>query len=413
MLKVGPLLRGGHDFDGTDLTDATMVASILDEEVFGASGEARDREAARGVVVTYPVGTATLHNGHMASTRNELARRLASLTGFSYAGEYDPLRHPAMPTYFVPSDTLDSEAATRAGIRRESDLFGGVVPHPFVATKTITHPLPDAPSCVPIGWAREFPRRVAGVVLKGASAFAKGDALSAGNMLLAIGPVRVKPGGGIAGLGQSVVDNVIDLAIALETIEPDAMSRSGVVVEENLSDVTTYSIGQVRVADQVATYCGTQFMTMNNRGAEVYGGSDLTVVRGGFDRLLALPLSKEVALAIDQARTYDAAASECFEGLYASRRNYDVAQGLDGAGRWVSGVLEQSWRLGGASGAEIGALEAFRADPSLRIVRATTREVYGEAPELPTGAVVYYSGVDESVGALTKYALTEPHAHAR
>jgi hypothetical protein len=231
-----------------------MVASILDEEVFGASGEVRDREATRGVVVTYPVGTATLHNGHMASTRNELARRLASLTGFSYAGEYDPLRHPAMPTYFVPSDTLDSEAATRAGIRRESDLFGGVVPHPFVATKTITHPLPDAPSCVPIGWSREFPRRVADVVLKGASAFAKGDALSAGNTLLAIGPVRVKPGGGIAGLGQSVVDNVIDLAIALETIEPDAMSRSGVVVEENLSDVTTYSIGQVRVADQVATY---------------------------------------------------------------------------------------------------------------------------------------------------------------
>jgi hypothetical protein len=154
-------------------------------------------------------------------------------------------------------------------------------------------------------------------------------------------------------------------------------------------------------------------MTKNNRGAEVYGGSDLTVVRGGFDRLLALPLSEEVALAIDQARTYDAAASECFEGLYASRRNYDVAQGLDGAGSWVSGVLEQSWRLGGASGAEIGALEAFRADPSLRIVRAMTREVYGEAPELPTGAVVYYSGVDASVGALTKYAVTEPHGHPR
>ena len=78
-----------------------------------------------------------------------------------------------------------------------------------------------------------------------------------------------------------------------------------------------------------------------------------------------------------------------------------------------SGVLEQSWRLGGASGAEIGALEAFRADPSLRIVRAMTREVYGEAPALPAGAVVYYSGVDASVGALTKYALTEPHADTR
>jgi hypothetical protein len=89
------------------------------------------------------------------------------------------------------------------------------------------------------------------------------------------------------------------------------------------------------------------------------------------------------------------------------------AEGRDGAGRHRSGVLEQSWRLGGASGAEIGALEAFRADPSLKIVRAMTREVYGETPALPPDAVIYFSGVDPSVGALTKYALTELYADAR
>jgi hypothetical protein len=76
-------------------------------------------------------------------------------------------------------------------------------------------------------------------------------------------------------------------------------------------------------------------------------------------------------------------------------------------------VLEQSWRAGGASGAEIAALEAFRADPSLRIVRATTREVYGDAPEVPANAVVYFSGVDEHVGRLTKFAFTETYADAR
>ncbi len=163
----------------------------------------------------------------------------------------------------------------------------------------------------------------------------------------------------------------------------------------------------------IGTYYGTQYVTTNNHGAEVYGGSEITVVRGDFDALTALALPEDVVLAIAQARVYDAAASQCFTGFYASRRNYDVAQGRDGAGRHRSGVLEQSWRLGGASGAEIGALEAFRADPSLEIVRAITREVYGEAPALPPTAVVYFSGVDASVGALTKYALTEPHAHAR
>ena len=67
-------------------------------------------------------------------------------------------------------------------------------------------------------------------------------------------------------------------------------------------------------------------------------------------------------------------------------------------------MLEQSWRIGGASGAEIAALEAFRADPALRVVRASTVEVYGEAPTPPPDAIVYFSGVDERVGPLTKYA---------
>ena len=345
----------------------------------------------------------------MTMTRNELARRLATLTGFAYAGVYDPQHHRA-PTYFVPSDTLTQERAARIGVRREEDLFGGVVPYPFVATKTITHPLVDPGSRAPSGWSAEFPRRVAEVVLAGFAAFTKEDAMKAGHALLERGAVRVKPGAGIAGLGQSVVDTVANLAAAIDAIEPEAMSASGVVVEENLVDVTTYSIGQVRVADCIGTYYGTQTTTTNHHGAEVYGGSDLTVVRGGFDTLLAGPLSADAKLAIAQARAYDAAARECFAGLYASRRNYDVAQGRDGTGTLRSGVLEQSWRLGGASGAEIGALEAFRANPSLKVVRAKTREIYGETPELPEAAVIYYSGVDARVGALTKYALTESDA---
>jgi hypothetical protein len=67
------------------------------------------------------------------------------------------------------------------------------VPHPFVATKTITHSLLDVRSAAPIGWCAEFPRRVADVVLKGCSAFAVEDALAAGRKLLEHGKVRVKP----------------------------------------------------------------------------------------------------------------------------------------------------------------------------------------------------------------------------
>ena len=78
------------------------------------------------------------------------------------------------------------------------------------------------------------------------------DALQAGLRLLAHGPVRVKLATGIAGLGQFVVDSSHALATALDRIDPGAMSEAGVVVEENLTDVTTHSVGQFRVADPSA-----------------------------------------------------------------------------------------------------------------------------------------------------------------
>jgi hypothetical protein len=101
----------------------------------------------------------------------------------------------------------------------------------------------------------------------------------------------------------------------------------------------------------------------------------------------------------------------CYQGMFASRCNYDIAQGVDEEGRWYSGVLEQSWRIGGASGAEVAALEAFRDDPSLSVVRASTTEIYGESPTLPPGAAVYFQGNDDKVGPLTKYARLDEYGY--
>jgi hypothetical protein len=204
------------------------------------------------------------------------------------------------------------------------------------------------------------------------------------------------------GRGQQVVSQPAELAAALEAIAPDELANDGVVLEENLAEVTTCSVGQVRVAGHVASYYGTQRLTPDNDGLPVYGGSQLMIARGGYDALLGLDLPEDARLAVAQARSYDAAATECFPGLFASRRNYDVAQGLAWSGR-RSGVLEQSWRIGGASGAEIAALEAFVAEPGLRAVRASTVEVYGPC-QPPQDATVYFSGVDPAVGRITKYS---------
>ena len=70
-----------------------------------------------------------------------------------------------------------------------------------------------------------------------------------------------------------------------------------------------------------------------------------------------------------------------------------------------SGVLEQSWRIGGASGAEVMAFAAFKRDRTRARVRCATVEVYGESCPVPASAFVYYHDVDARVGALTKYAV--------
>jgi hypothetical protein len=366
----------------------------------------------RGVVAVYSVpGHGSVHR-HEAATREGIARRLAALKGLEFAGEYDPgARYPG-PVYLVPDDTLVGiEAAAALGVRGEDDLFGGVVPHAFAATKAITHPLVGPDARAPAGWSAEFGTRVRDAVLRGFTAFASEDARRAGARLLERGPVRLKPARASGGRGQGVVSDAAGLDAALAAMDAAELSGHGLVLEEDLAAVTTYSVGQVRAAGLVTTYCGTQRRTPDNRGAAAYGGSDLLVARGGFEALLGLALPDEARLAVTRARAFDAAAAACFPGMFASRRNYDVACGTDAAGRRRCGVLEQSWRLGGASGAEVAALEAFRADPALRAVRASTVEAYGGdvAPAPPPGAAVYFRGVDARVGPVTKYATVEPH----
>jgi hypothetical protein len=376
------------------------------------SRQCDDRSDRRRDVVTYAVGSTGSRNGHEASTRAEIARRLAAVARFEYAGEYDPEgRYDARP-YFVPSETLTRDEAARLRIGSAGDLFGGVVPACFAATKAITHPLVDDRARAPQGWSPEFPLRVADSVLPGFSAFTAEDALHAGRALLELGPVRVKLASGIAGMGQWTAQDACELSSVIAAIDAEEFD-AGVVVEQNLDEVETRSVGQFHVAGVTATYCGAQQLTLNNSGVEVYGGSALHVVRGGFETLLALDLPSDMRLAIAQARAYDDAATACFPGFFASRRNYDVAQGTDSDGTRRSGVLEQSWRLGGASGAEIAALEAFSANSSLRAVRAVSREIYGDAPPVPESAAVYFRGVDPKIGALTKYTMIEAHADAR
>ena len=342
---------------------------------------------------------------HDASSKAKVAESLAGLLGLDFTGEFDPSLPSQAPVYLVPSDTLPSlAAARRLGVRCADDLFGGVVPAAFVATKVVSHPLVRPDAAAPPGWSSRCADGVRDAALPGYSVFDATDAREAAARLLRSGSLRVKDPVGVGGVGQWVVRDAAELDEHLERIGGEALNRHGLVLERNLHEVVTYSVGQVRVGHHRASYYGTQGLTPNHQGHEVYGGSSLVVSRGGFEDLLQNDLEPQVRKAVEQALAYHRAIMDGYPELIASRCNYDVAYGVDDRGQPHGGVLEQSWRIGGASGAEAAALHALAADPSLQRVKASTCEIYADQVQLPAGAWLLYDGPDRQGGRLVKFA---------
>lgn len=377
-----------------------------------AGAARRDDRRARGTVLALVPAGSSRASGHECAALDCHVRVIASLLGHEAGGWHDPSRRYDLPVYFVPSDTLTLEQARALGIRGPHQLFGGVVPHAFVAGKCISHPLVSAAEACPAGWSHELHACAGDAVLDGYSAFSRQDAREAGRRLLARGPVRVKPALGTGGRGQAVVRDEAALQAALDRLDGSEIRDHGVVLEEDLAEVRTYSVGTMQVGPLRASYFGTQQLTADTRGEPVYGGSQLDVRRGDLQSLREADAPPEVRGAIERARRFDAAVQACYPGFFASRRNYDVAVGRNGRGEARSGVLEQSWRVGGATGAELAALAALAAHPQLQRVRARCVERFGPSSEPPAGATVQFRGEDPQAGWLTKYTVVEPDVDA-
>jgi hypothetical protein len=340
---------------------------------------------------------------HEGATVRSVAQAIARYKGAEFQGVYDPAGRGTEIPFFVPDDTLMKADADRLGIRSPRDLFGGVVPYAFVKTKIVSHALVAPTAARPDGWASDLARRIRGVVLPGYSAFARGDAREAARRLLRRGAVRAKLPRSAGARDQRTLRTPAEVETFLDRLGDEELAEHGVLLELYLAPVSTLSVGQVSIDDVTITYHGRQWLDRDNAGRSVYGGSELTCVRGGWEAVGRLALPPAVRQAIRQARAYDAATDAY--AVVASRRNYDVGQGLDAAGRPYSGVFEASWRVGGASPAEVAALRVLAESPSIQLVRVATVEAYGEQAAPPPGADVQFQGVDAQAGPLVRYTV--------
>src|SRR6516165_3639394 len=341
---------------------------------------------------------------HEKVTLSIVAESIARVNDWCYAGVYDPAERSGGGLFFVPDDTLMFDEARALGIHSSHQLYGAVAPYPFVKTKAITHGLVSAHAARPYGWSSAFAKGVRNAVLPGYTVFSPDDAKMAAMQLLPLGSIRVKEPLGDGGYGQTVVAGIAQLDAFLEKLSLEKIGCHGLVLETNLRRATTRSVGQTMIGDRMIAYHGIQRVVTNNRGLSVYGGSHLICVRGGWTELEELPMDAEARLAVSQARTYDRNAHR-YPGFLASRRNYDLGQGLDGHGRWRSGVLETSWRSGGASTAELAALMAFAQDSTLQVIEATSAKQFGRRITIPPGAVIHFHDDDPEDGPLLRYTV--------
>ena len=360
----------------------------------------------KGTVVTYASRLGKPLRAHQRIMLVADAKAIAGLTYYEFGGEYGAANDHSRShhIYFVPDDTLLLDEAESLGIRGATDLYGGVVPHPFVKTKAITHPLVDKDADRPSGWLFRFGERIRNAVLPGYTAFCCRDARIAAGRMLFRGPIRVKDPCEAGGRGQTVITAPNELEELLDHFPADNLANYGVVLEENLHEVTTLSVGHITFNDLSFTYWGRQRVTTNNEKRLVYGGSDLVCVRGGWDALHQLPMPHAVRVGVEKARVYDE-ATNAYPGFMASRRNYDVGLGLDVNGQLESGVFESSWRVGGATGAEVAALAEFMRDSSVKVVEASHVEEFGRDSEPPPEAITSIRLDDPQDGPMIRYTI--------
>ena len=147
-------------------------------------------------------------------------------------------------------------------------------------------------------------------MLPGYTAFSVADARTAAARLLSCGPIRIKEPLAAGGAGHTVATTFDQVEEFLEAFPEAAIIAHGLVVELNLRDVTTLSIGRIAIDDVAIAYYGTQTVATNNAGCQAYGGSALVCVRGGWEPLARLPMPGAVRLAAAQAKLYEDAMRE-------------------------------------------------------------------------------------------------------
>ncbi len=286
--------------------------------------------------------------------------------------------------YHVMAKVVSKKMAKELGINNSEDFYGVAVEHPQQVEKSVLYPVVGEAA----GYHSEiFPREIRDAVLEGYSFFSQEGAVEAYQRLNSDRSLRLKLLPNSDGNGQFKVKSETELCQILSQANKEDLTVFGAVLEPNLFEAETVSVGEIRIGASVYSFLAFQKGDVAPEdGRNRYMGADLLVVRGMMDKLLRLDQSEPVEKQVRQAITFHRAYS-FFEPI-TSRISYDVLFGYDDQGRYQSGVTDITARLGGSCPAVMLGVKALDEDQAVTAVRAEVDLDY-EPNQIEPGSVVF------------------------
>lgn len=281
---------------------------------------------------------------------------------------------PEMSAYVVPAKTVDMETSARFNIRTVDDFYGTMVDSLFQVGKSILHPVVSG---APKFYSSSFAERVRNLVLPGCSAFSMDDLLRGYDRYAGNGfGLRFKQSNESDGLGQRSVTSRESLLKQAAVLDPRALCEEGVVLEADLLEARTISVGFARIGQDTFSFVAKQKNDMvgeKGTARSRYLGAQVLVVKGDIMELLLKGdcsfIGPDESRAVAKAVRFNRIYQEEVRPL-ASRLSFDVLFGFTNHGDRLCGITDITGRLGGTCPALLTAALRFKEMPATRLVKA-------------------------------------------
>ncbi len=346
------------------------------------------------VIIDHRAITATpaSHRDHVAERNQNIGRVIANnILHIPYGGIAEPSRE----TYSLHGGSLTPRKAAQLAIAGANDLYGAVVTDAEQIHKSMFHPSisgKDTSSFHSADLARGLEKTEA--VLPGVTAFRPEDLVDYLREMQGTGKkYRLKIPNASDGEGQhGGITTVAELRKGMQLVGTQRIGIDGIVLEEEIIDPQTISVGSVVLGGEVYSFHLRQkdevIAEGDKKRTRYLGAENIVVSRGSLSDISLTEGSPE-EIAREKAAT--------FEQLYQGHLNPTLS-------RWSVDVVMNdrqagitdltAGRVGGTDPGLVLAVRELHNDPKLKTVTADVTLDYGKQKDVPEGAWVFINKRD-------------------